>query len=300
MIKNKKVVLLENILVDRKLLKHRKIEKNTSESNFSESSGNITSSQFNSINQNVQDEHLRYLNYIRQNSPTLTIKLKIWLYKKLYYKTFNQIKHKKMTLADIKVFFNSIKTNVSKLNQKKIDNVLNKYYITLENAKHNNQTALIETLKDYAKILKLELTLSISKFNQYLTEEEIVNFHAKASVHEKFKTGLYLTYVKNFTKIIPFEITKIKKEADDLKVFDNYAILHYDPSGKAVKDTKTEKERKKDPVLFGLIEGSTKLYYIGDWIDDYCDLTLDVIIDRLGNKPNELNVKTIKNNIDKV
>ena len=108
-----------------------------------------------------------------------------------------------------------------------------------------------------------------------------------------------MTYIKNFIKVIPEDVTEAKQEADMLKIFDNYVILHYDYDGKAVDDTKAEKEKKKDPVLFGLIKGSTNMYYIGDWIDDYCDLTLDVIIKTIG-KESKLDKETIIKNIDKV
>jgi hypothetical protein len=39
--------------------------------------------------------------------------------------------------------------------------------------------------------------------------------------------------------------------------------------------TKAEVEKAKDPILFGVVKGTRNLYYIGDWIDEYCDLTLD-------------------------
>ena len=44
----------------------------------------------------------------------------------------------------------------------------------------------------------------------------------------------------------------------------------------------TEGIRKGVPILFGLIRGSDKLYFIGDWIDDICDLTFDELIEVLG------------------
>ena len=37
-----------------------------------------------------------------------------------------------------------------------------------------------------------------------------------------------------------------------------------------------------------------------DWIDDYCDLTLDVIIKKLGKEANVLDVEKVKENIDKI
>lgn len=37
-------------------------------------------------------------------------------------------------------------------------------------------------------------------------------------------------------------------------------------------------EKRKDPILFGVIAGSNKLYFIGDWIDEYCDLRFDDVV----------------------
>ena len=33
-----------------------------------------------------------------------------------------------------------------------------------------------------------------------------------------------------------------------------------------------------------MIKNSNKLYFIGDWIDEYCDLTFDKIIDTMGKE----------------
>lgn len=36
-------------------------------------------------------------------------------------------------------------------------------------------------------------------------------------------------------------------------------------------------------ILFGLIEGRRRLYVVGDWVDEICDLTMDQIADSIGN-----------------
>lgn len=36
--------------------------------------------------------------------------------------------------------------------------------------------------------------------------------------------------------------------------------------------------------MFGVIEGSTKLYYIDSWEDEYCDLTWDKMVDIIGKE----------------
>jgi len=299
MIRNGVVTILDDIRIDKKLLKYKIEEKDVTRFNSFE--GGVMSDSVSFAVSRENDSTLDYLEYIQGNAPTLGNRFKLWLYKKLFSKRLQHKKDKDLiTLSSIKKFFESVKENVNELDKKKIEDVLSKFDATLKNAKYNNQTSLIETLNDYTETLKGELILSISDFNKYLTEKDIVDFHNVASTHDKYKTGLCLTYVKNFVKVIPLEITELKRKADELKVFDNYVILHYDPSGKAVKDTKKEKEKKKDPILFGVIKGSKNLYYIGDWVDEYCDLTLDVIITKLGREASLLDTKRVKDNIDKL
>lgn len=110
----------------------------------------------------------------------------------------------------------------------------------------------------------------------YLTEEQVVEFVKKT------EKGLRMDWIKNFTRHIPDDVLETKKKADEHHIFDNYCVLHYEPEGKGAELIKKEKERRKDPILFGLLKGSDKLYFVGDWIDEYCDLTLDKIVETIG------------------
>jgi hypothetical protein len=69
-----------------------------------------------------------------------------------------------------------------------------------------------------------------------------------------------------------------------LKIFDNYVILHFDPEGKSTQLTEEEIRRKKDPILFGVFGESRRLYFIGDWKDEFCDLTLEELIKTLSTE----------------
>ena len=60
--------------------------------------------------------------------------------------------------------------------------------------------------------------------------------------------------------------------------------MHYDPAGKSSAKTKKEIEEEKDPILFGVFKESRRLYYIGDWIDEYCNLTMNEVAKLLGKK----------------
>lgn len=143
-------------------------------------------------------------------------------------------------------------------------------------------------------IQNLENKLLIDgRFTKYVTEEQAVNFIRQS------KRGLALDLMKDFPRVIPEDVIEKFKEAEELKVFDNYLILHYLPKKEQKNrgmtqeqmeaQRKKEIERKKDPILFGVIRGSRRLYYIADWIDDYCDLTLDEFMKAIQSEPKNLN-----------
>lgn len=142
-------------------------------------------------------------------------------------------------------------------------------------AKANGQKSLIEDLEDRVKLVGLESQLFAVGEITYLTEENIIKF---AEICEK---GLRLDWIQNFTRIIPADVCASKKRADGFGVYDNYVILHFDPDGKATRKTKAQIAKERDPILFGVIKGSRRLYFIDDWEDELCNLTLDDIAEKV-------------------
>ncbi len=211
------------------------------------------------------------------------------------FKAKNEIKvlEKKRALTIIQ-FFSSLATNLNELN---VLTDIGIYYETaITNADKAGQIALVEQLKKRLNSAKSEAQLVAYGLNLYLTEEQIVQFYHNTKEDKNLK----LTWIQNFIKPIPTKILDVKEKLDKTFVFDNYVILHYDPNNTATNLTKAEQERRdKDPIIFGLIEGSRRLYYVGDWIDDYCNLTLDVVIETLNEKAHEINNENVKTFIDR-
>lgn len=148
----------------------------------------------------------------------------------------------------------------------------------LENAKKAGQVAMVEKLTKEIELRKYENALIASGITKRVTEKQLLEFTAKC--HK----GLNLDWVKNFTRPIPEELVEIKAKADEAKLFDNYVVLYYDPENRSAEMTEAEKEKAKDPILFGVMRASRNLYFIGDWKDELCDLTLADIVDKLGTK----------------
>ena len=159
---------------------------------------------------------------------------------------------------------------------------VSKYLTALHNATNIGQTALQEELIRGLITNRYESVLYAEGCYYAVTEEQVAKF---ASRCEK---GLKLSYLKNFSRPIPQEVIDKIARMNELEVFDNYVILYYDPEGKIYKETAREEAKRRDPIIFGVIAGSKKLYYVADWIDEYCDLTLDAFVDSLGIKKEDL------------
>lgn len=161
----------------------------------------------------------------------------------------------------------------------------------LEQAKSNGQTAFAEKLQDACVVFLYEGILAACGFNRFISEEMLIDFvtmHSDKRAAEaegaqaRYYSGFQLDWIKNFIRVLPPEVVNKKKLADSLLVFDNYVIFHYDPERAASAMTKAEEDAlRRDPILFGVVKGSNKLYFIADWIDEFCDLTLQEVVGKL-------------------
>ena len=93
--------------------------------------------------------------------------------------------------------------------------------------------------------------------------------------------------VENYEREIPDDIVDKLVMCKEKNLFDKYYIFFTDYTGEH-RSKVEEKKKAKDPILFGncLLEGkvSDKMYFIGDWVDEYCSLTLDKMIEAMMQK----------------
>ena len=130
-----------------------------------------------------------------------------------------------------------------------------------------------EKVENYAKVLTFELNLINSGYDKYLLEKDIIDFMLKC------QRGVSITFLRYFSDILPIEVGKKKIEIDKMKIFDNYAVLYYDPNQEVFSWHEEDEARRiaRDPILFGMIDGSDKLYYICDWVYKDDDLTMEKV-----------------------
>jgi len=190
------------------------------------------------------------------------------------------------TKGQINDYFLQIKKDIQMLNEDKLSDELSSCITTAEYFQKSGQMIGLEKLLFLISCIKKELELNKLGFELYVERSSIeayINI-----VEEEQKKPISFIELERYERIIPKEI--IKNIEKTRHIFDEYYILFTDYSGSYQKMTEKEKERiriEKDPILFGtfkqdqrLFEYRTysRLYYLGDWIDEYCDITLEKFV----------------------
>ena len=154
-----------------------------------------------------------------------------------------------------------------------------------ENMRKAGQYRKADAVKAYRTILAEESVVVAAGFTSYVTEANMIDFIRKS------ERGTMVDFLRYYEDELPQEVIDKKIAADKLMVFDNYVVAYYsDLIHRAVatqqkvsaREEQKVRERRRDPILFGVIKNSRKLYYICDWTTDTDDLTLEKLEKELG------------------
>ncbi len=163
-------------------------------------------------------------------------------------------------------------TNIEEL-KKIIDyttHLLNKARITKQ------QTVTTKLLAHYL-LLQREMKILKAGYEVYVHSEDI-----KTLINCTKDRVIKAICLSDYVREVPDEaVVHIEATKD---IFTDFIVVYTDYTGKEEKRIVKE-ERKKDPILFGsFMDASSdvllnRLYYLCDWEDEYCDLTLDKLVD---------------------
>ena len=134
-------------------------------------------------------------------------------------------------------------------------------------------TFLADTLQKEEKLIEMGITTYVYKD----TVEDYIENVADQTVK--------IVELSRYMREIPDELVETVTKTKGL--FNELYVVFTDYTGK--EERKVEKERRdKDPILFGVFKNGTtvsdRFYFLGDWVDEYCDLTLDKMIEEYKNK----------------
>lgn len=156
-----------------------------------------------------------------------------------------------------------------------------------KNLRASGQYEIAERMNGSRSVLEAEVALVSAGSLKYISEDQIIQFMLKS------ERGVRMEFLRYYPNIMPQEVAKTKIVFDGLVVFDNYCVLYFDPGTNKfsiIKELEDDAARakRKDPILFGMIHGSRKLYYVADWVTQDDDITLEKLETVLGEKAYDL------------
>lgn len=187
---------------------------------------------------------------------------------------FEQVKERKHNITDeelVKVYDNCLE-------------LLNKYKITGQKKGMRKLMFHLECIEKEREIVKMGI-------NTFIYRDDIEGY-----IDTVAKDTVKIIELENYEREIPDEIVEVIAATKDK--FDQLYVVFTDYTGKV--ERQIEKERRdKDPILFGTFQNQSnrtvidRFYYLGDWEDEYCDLTLDKMVNETEKAGKRNIVKTI-------
>lgn len=188
-------------------------------------------------------------------------------------------------------------------NKEKQEITPSQYFDHLKNAKQKITNEQLKNsydifLKLGEKYTKLGQKESLKKLcflaNTLMKEEKLIELGVTTYIYKDTIEDYIENVASKTVKIV--ELSRYMREVPDelvetiektREIFDEFYVVFTDYTGK--EERKVDKERRdKDPILFGCFKNdrnvADRFYFLGDWIDEYCDLTLDKMIDEYKDK----------------
>lgn len=188
-----------------------------------------------------------------------------------------------------RLYFQFVKSKLNKLEEAKLNERLLRLQKFVKSAAELKQQALYEEFSRKIAITVREQELYAVGI-EYFVDRAVVN-QFRDKVRE---LDIAFCKLEDYSRAIPDSVKKRIDKIKKLKLIDQYWVLYVDH--KVEKEIKTNKQKikEKDPILFGIQDYMPdKLYFIVDWIDEYCDLTLDKFITEVKKNDPDYEIATL-------
>ena len=173
------------------------------------------------------------------------------------------------------LIFSYVKSKLTKTQQEKLKARISNLKYILDSCEQTEQFALKDELVKIMAIAIRQQECAACGYDKIIEKQFINKFR------DNVKTNIDFKNLESFPRLIPKAIRSKIESVRNKGLFDELWVLYNNPSKEQLKSTK-EKVVEKDPILFGMFSyAPDTFYFIADWIDEVCDLTLDKFVDRI-------------------
>lgn len=197
-------------------------------------------------------------------------------------------------------YFDMIKDRKQKVTDETLDAYYENVLVLLSKARRTGQKNMMRKLMFHIDCVEKERELIKNGIDTFIYKDDITDY-----IDHVAKGVVKIIELENYPREIPEEIVQTVEKVGHL--FDRMYVVFTDYTGKVEKEVE-KKRREKDPILFGTFQKNVndrgsmrgsgvlieRFYFLGDWIDPYCDLTLEKMISEMDKKKG----KKIEHNIN--
>lgn len=175
------------------------------------------------------------------------------------------------------LYFRFMKSKLNKIQKEKLKKNLGKLKALLDDAETIEQKGYAEELGKMLVIACREQEALVCGISQYIDRQLVEKFRDKVK-----DRVIRFEFLSRFPRPIPDKQRNVIKICQRRRLFDEYHVLYTDYTDQKSAKTTREKIIEKDPICFGTYSyAPDRLYFICDWIDEHCDLTMDKILDKI-------------------
>lgn len=173
-------------------------------------------------------------------------------------------------------YFQNMKGKLQTMDDERLEKVYQNAIYLAERYNRTGQTKGLRKLKFHIESIVKEKQILDAGINKFVYRSDIEEY-----IQDVADKQVVILDLKSYERNLPDEIIEALEKVKGL--FDEFYIVCTDYTGEMARRVQEER-REKDPILFGAFLDREKsainerFYYIGDWIDDYCDLTLDKMV----------------------
>ena len=196
---------------------------------------------------------------------------------KIVFKTSEDINSEK--LISPYEYFAKLKDKVQTMDSEKLSIVYNNALTLAEKFQATGQKTGLKKLVFHIESIMKESQVIEQGITKFIYKDDIEDYIQNVSNKQ-----VVIVDIGHYEKNIPDDVVEKMMKVKDL--FNEFYVVCTDYNRQISKAVQKER-REKDPILFGVFLDRNKqainerFYYIGDWVDDYCDLTLDKMVSEM-------------------
>lgn len=190
-------------------------------------------------------------------------------------------------------YFQNIKDKRNSIDDEELVKIYDNCLFLLNKYKKTGQNKAIKKLIFHLKTIEKEREIVSLGIDTFVYRDDIEEF-----IENIAKDMVKIQDLESYEREIPDDV--VAKLETVREKFDQFYIVFTDYTGRVEKQV-AKSRRDKDPILFGTFQDQTsrtvidRFYFIGDWEDEYCDLTLDKMVNEVAKAKNKniaIDIKT--------